>query len=332
MASRVIGREVGPSGGLVQFAERHDPLGELAVNDLRVEVLAASVNPVDTKLFRTLGPFKVLGFDGVGLVTEIGEAVARFSPGDRVYYAGSIDRAGSNQSIQLVDERIAALAPAGLTAGQAASLPLTAITAWESLFVKLGLNAASSGSLLIVGGAGGVGSMVIQLARALLPGVTIVATASRTESDEWVRSLGAHHVVDPQTLKLTTHELGTRELENVDWIISAWSAGRLDDYARILRPFGEIVGIDSGPIDVTPLKAKSATWHWEYMFTRANPVDSTDDHHHRILTEITRLVDAGTLRNTDTVTLEGLSIETLTEAHRRVALGTTIGKVVITYA
>lgn len=326
MASRAIGREVLPSGGLVQFAERHDPLGELGVNDLRVEVLAASVNPVDTKLFRAAGPFTVLGYDGVGVVTETGRAVSRFLPGDRVYYAGTLDRAGSNQSIQLVDERIAALAPSSLAASQAASLPLTSITAWESLFVKLKLHTGSSGTLLMVGGAGGVGSMVIQLVRALLPEITIVATASRPESVEWVRTLGAHHVVDPRTL-----ELDGRELANVDWIISAWSAGRIEDFARVVRPFGEIVGIDSGPIDVTPLKAKSATWHWEYMFTRANPTTGADDHH-RILTTITELVDSGRIRNTDTATLSGLSIETLTEAHRLVASGTTIGKVVISYA
>ncbi|MGV8970252.1 MAG: zinc-binding alcohol dehydrogenase family protein [Microbacteriaceae bacterium] len=326
MASRTIGREAQPGGGLNQFAERHDPLGELGVNDLRVEVLAASVNPVDPKLFCKVGPFTVLGYDGVGVVTETGRAVARFSPGDRVYYSGTLERAGSNQTAQLVDERIAALAPASLTASQAASLPLTSITAWESLFVKLRLHEGSAGTLLMVGGAGGVGSMVIQVARALLPGVTIVATASRPDSVEWVRSLGAHHVVDPRTL-----ELDGRELQNIDWIISAWSAGRIGDFARVLRPFGEIVGIDSGPIDVTPLKSRSATWHWEYMFTRANPTSTADDHHHRILASITELVDAGRIRSTDTVTLDGLSIETLTEAHRLVASGTTIGKVVISY-
>lgn len=325
-ASRAVGIEP-DSSGEPHFVERQVPFGPLGEHDLRVSVEAVSINPVDTKVARGVESFRILGFDGAGAVTEVGSQVTRFTPGDRVYWAGSITRAGSNQTHQLVDERVAALAPTGLSSADAASIPLTAITAWEVLFDKLRLTANDTGTMLIVGAAGGVGSVLIQLVRALLPGVTIIGTASRPESQEWVRELGAHHVIDPRS------ELAEKVLaiapDGADWIFSAWSAGRLDDYARAITSFGQIVGIDGGPIDVTPLKSKSATWHWEYMFTRSTPAGE-QDYHHRILTEVARLVDAGLVRATATTVIPGLTPQSLSEAHSLVASGSVIGKVVVT--
>ena len=324
--SRAIGIEP-DSSGEPRFVERQVPFAPLGDHDLRVSVEAVSINPVDTKVARGVESFRILGFDGAGTVTEIGPAVTLFSPGDRVYWAGSITRAGSNQTHQLVDERVAALAPTSLSSADAASIPLTAITAWEALFDKLRLTSSDTGTILIVGAAGGVGSVLIQLVRALLPGVTIIGTASRPESQDWARKLGAHHVIDPRS-ELVDQVLAIAP-DGVDWIFSAWSSGRLDDYARVITSFGQIVGIDGGPIDVTPLKPKSATWHWEYMFTRSTPVGEQHDHH-RILTEVARLIDEGLVSATATTIIPGLTPESLSAAHSLVASGSVIGKVVVT--
>ncbi|WP_435172950.1 alcohol dehydrogenase catalytic domain-containing protein [Gordonia hongkongensis] len=185
------------------FAETTMPVPAPRPHDLLVEVRAVSVNPVDTKVragLRDSDPPRVLGFDAAGIVVGIGDEVSRFAVGDEVYYAGSIDRPGTNAEFHLVDERIVGRKPSSLDFGAAAALPLTTITAWESLFEKLRVNSADSGTILVVAGAGGVGSMVIQLARTLTD-LTVIATASRPESQEWTRGLGAHHVVDPRRLR-----------------------------------------------------------------------------------------------------------------------------------
>lgn len=298
-------------------------------HDLLVEVEAVSVNPVDVKLRAGApsGGFRVLGFDAAGTVREVGSAVTLFTPGDEVYYAGSIDRPGSNQRLHAVDERIAGRKPAALSFADAASLPLTAITAWESLFDRLGLTERSGGSLLVIGATGGVGSVMLQLARALLPGVTVIATASDAERADWVRDLGADHVVDHRgDLPGQVLELAP---DGVDHLFTAHSAGQVETYARIVRPFGQIVAIDDGPRDVAPLKSRSISWHWELMFTR--PVQQTPDliEQHRLLDRVADLVDQGRLKPTTTKLLAPIGPETLREAHRIVEAGRTVGKVVV---
>lgn len=306
-------------------------LPELRPHDLLVEVAAVSVNPVDVKRrasFRPDGAPLVLGFDAVGTVREVGSAVTLFAPGDRVFHAGTIDRPGTNAALHVVDERIVGHAPASLSDADAAALPLTSITAWEMLFDRLRLTEASTGTLLVVGATGGVGSMVLQLAETLLPGVRTLATASRPEGVEWVTSLGADAVVDYHgDLRAQVRAAAPSGL---DAVITAHSAGQVPLYADLLRPFGSVVAIDDpGTLDVVPLKAKSIAWHWELMFTR--PVQQTPDlvEQHHLLDRVASLVDDGRLRTTATTRLSGLTPESLREAHRLVESGRTIGKVVI---
>jgi zinc-binding alcohol dehydrogenase family protein len=301
-------------------------------HDLLVEVRAVSVNPVDVKVRARQDPggdVKVLGYDAAGVVREVGPEVTLFAPGDEVYYAGSIGRPGSNAALHAVDERIVGRKPATLDFAQAAALPLTAITAWEGLFDKLRLTAQSEGTLLMVGAPGGVGSMVLQLARELVPGLRVIATASRPEGAEWVRSLGAADVVD--------HRRGLRaEVERVapggvDHIFSTHSSGQVADFVSLLKPFGQVVAIDDpATTDVNPLKGKSLTWHWELMFTR--PLHGGPDlvRQHELLDQVADLVDAGRIRSTATTVLRPIDAEQLREAHRLVETGRVIGKVVVT--
>jgi NADPH:quinone reductase-like Zn-dependent oxidoreductase len=201
------------------------------------------------------------------------------------------------------------------------------ITAWETLFDRLGLTAESTGTLLVIGATGGVGSAMLQLAEALLPKVTVIATASDPEREAWVRDLGAEHAVDHrdnlggQVLALTP--------DGVDWVFTAHSEGQIETYAKILRPFGHVVAIDDGPRDVSPLKAKSIAWHWELMFTR--PLQQTADmiEQRRLLNRVAELVDEGRLSPTTTLTLTPITPETLRAAHEAVETGRTVGKVVI---
>ena len=298
-------------------------------HDLLVEVEAVSVNPVDVKLRAGApsGGFKVLGFDAAGTVRAVGSEVTLFAPGDEVYYAGSIDRPGTNQRVHVVDERITGRKPQSLSFADAAAVPLTAITAWETLFDRLALTADSTGTLLVVGATGGVGSVMLQLAEALLPQATVIATASDDERAAWVRSLGAEHVVNHHD------ELAAQVLAlapgGVDWLFTAYSEGQIETYAELLRPFGQVVAIDDGPRDVSPLKGKSITWHWELMFTR--PLHQTPDmiEQHRLLNTVADLIDQGRLRTTATNALTPISAATLREAHQLVESGRTVGKVVV---
>lgn len=299
--------------------------------DLLIEVLAASVNPVDVKQ-RALSPVleapRVLGFDGAGVVRAIGGDVTLFRPGDQVWWAGQIDRQGSDADLQLVDERIVGRKPASLGVAAAAALPLTTITAWESLFDKLRLTADSSGALLVVGATGGVGSIMLQLVRELLPQVRTVASASTAQNAAWVRSLGASSVANHHG-DLVGETLAA-EPDGVEWIFSAHSAGRSADYTRLLRPFGAVVAIDTArQIELDAFKEKSLSWHWESMFTR--PVQHTPDmvKQHELLDAVADLVDAGRVTTTLQTTLHGWDAATFREAHRLVETGRTVGKVVV---
>ncbi|GGG17748.1 NADPH:quinone reductase [Rhodococcoides trifolii] len=294
------------------------PVPEPTGHDLLVEVRAVSVNPVDVKVRAGLDEPRVLGFDAAGVVVAVGPDVTGRAVGDEVYYAGSIDRDGSNARYQLVDERIVGRKPATLSFADAAALPLTSITAWEALFDKLHLSESSTGTLLVVGGAGGTGSMVIQLARALT-GVTVVASAGRTESARWATDMGAHRIVGRD---LT-------EAGAVDYIFSPFSDGNVEVYAEILAVQGQVVAIDDPEgLDTMPLKSKSQSWQWEFMFAKPLhlPEDSSQQ---RLLDRVADLVDDGTLRSTATTTLSPIDVETLTEAHRVVESSGAIGKIVV---
>jgi zinc-binding alcohol dehydrogenase family protein len=307
---------------------REVPVPELGLHDLLVEVRAVSVNPVDVKqrLRVPSGGFRVLGFDAAGLVREVGPAVTEFAPGDEVYYAGSIDRPGTNQLLHIVDERIVGFKPSRLSFADAAALPLTALTAWESAFDRLEIKASSEGTFLVVGASGGVGSILVQLLHALAPAVRVIGTASTPETARWVKHLGAHATVNhAEALEAQILDLAP---DGVDWLFTSHSAGQIEMYARVVQPFGHIVAIDDGPADVSPLKPKSIAWHWEFMFTQAlHRPESTRQR--EILNHVANLVDAGVVSTTTQTILRPFDATTLREGHRLVETGHVMGKVVI---
>jgi NADPH2:quinone reductase len=301
--------------------------------DLLVKVEAVSVNPVDTK--RRAVERKdpgVLGWDAAGTVAGVGKEASLFKEGDAVYYAGDVGRPGSNSEYQLVDERIVGRKPKKLDFAQAAAMPLTSITAWESFFdrMRIDRNGKQRGArLLIIGGAGGVGSIAIQLAR--LAGLTVAATASRPETREWVKTLGAQHVLDHrQPLKAQAEALG---LPAFDYIAN-FSAD-LDLHwpamSELIAPQGYAVAIvgNQKPLALDALRMKSASFCWEFMFTR--PRFQTPDmiEQHRLLNEVAALLDAGTLRCTLKETLTPINATNLRAAHQKLESGTMIGKLVL---
>jgi len=302
-----------------------DPTG----HDLLVEVRAVSVNPVDVKrrIAGTGGQDRVLGWDAAGTVIAVGDEVTLFHPGDEVFYAGSIDRPGSYARRQLVDERIVGHKPASLDFAHAAAMPLTSLTAWEALFDKLRLDRESTGSMLVLGAAGGVGSILIQLIKALT-GVRVLATASRPESRQWVESLGADVILDHHAPDFEERILDAAP-GGVDYVFTAQSRGRIPLFTKIVRPFGQIVAIDDErDLDLFALKDKAISWHWELMFAR--PRHNWDlVAQHRILESIAELIEAGRIRSTLTRTLSPMNAANLREAHRIVESGGAIGKIVV---
>lgn len=303
--------------------------------DLLVRVEAVSVNPVDTKIRRRVDPQgtdKVLGWDAAGTVVAVGGEVTLFKPGDHVYYAGALDRPGSNAELQLVDERIVGRKPATLDMFQAAAMPLTTITAWELLFDRFGIprgNAARTGAVLIVGAAGGVGSMAVQLARRLT-NLTVIGTASRPETQAWVRELGAHHVVDHRG-DLKSQVLAAAP-QGVDYVLSlTHTEQHYPVLVELLKPQGKFGLIDDPEevLDIGLLKRRSLSLHWEFMFTR--PLFQTEDMkaQHQLLNEVADLVDAGVLRTTLREHLGPIDAANLRRAHERLESGSTIGKLVL---
>lgn len=305
------------------------PVPELRSRDVLVRVLAVSVNPVDVKQRAALAASKeptILGYDAAGIVEAVGAGVQTLSVGDEVYYAGDITRPGSNAEFQAVDERIVARKPASLSFSDAAALPLTTITAWETLFDRFGLTAQSTGDLLVLAAAGGVGSMLIQLAKALT-GVRVIGTASRTDSADWARGMGADEVIDHHHLARQAHEVAP---DGIDYLFSPHSRGNIETFAEIVRPFGHITAIDEPDgLNLLPLKEKSIAWHWELMFTRS--MFETDDmvEQQRLLTRVAELLDTGALRTTVTEKIDDFSAAGLRRAHRAVESGRMVGKVVV---
>lgn len=308
------------------------PIPEPGPRDLRVKVHAVSVNPVDTKVRHRaqVSQPRVLGWDAVGTVEAVGAAVTLFKPGDAVFYAGVIDRPGSNAQYQLVDERIVARKPASLDDAQAAALPLTAITAWELLFDRLRI-AEGGGQgqvLLITGAAGGVGSILVQLARKLTS-LTVVGTASRPQTQAWARELGAHHVIDHSQPLLP--QLKAVAIDQVQHVASLTHTGSYySQYLDLIAPQGQLGLIDDVPsLDAMPLKPKSISLHWESMFTR--PLYQTPDMQaqHVLLTRVAELVDAGVLRTTFSEHYGTINAANLRRAHALIESGKAKGKVVL---
>jgi zinc-binding alcohol dehydrogenase family protein len=306
--------------------------------DLLVNVLAVSVNPVDTKVrgarhqgsaSDATGKPRVLGWDAAGVVVEKGAAVSGFSLGDEVYYAGELDRPGSNAEYQAVDERLVGRKPKSIGFAEAAALPLTSITAWELLFDRFGVREGeSAGSLLVSGAPGGVGSILVQLARRLTA-LTVVATASRPETVRWVSEMGAHLVVD-HTRPLAAQVNGL-EAPPVKYIASLTATARnFAQLVEVLAPEGKLGLIDDPEtLDVVPLKRKSASLHWEFMFARSmwRTTDMADQG--RLLNRVSELVDRGELRSTQTVTFSPINVENLKKAHTLAESGKAIGKITL---
>jgi zinc-binding alcohol dehydrogenase family protein len=274
---------------------------------------------------------KILGFDCAGVVQSVGPEVTDFKPGDEVFYAGTIGRPGTNSEFHLVDERIVGHKPRSLSFAQAAALPLTSITAWELLFDRLCVPLGKphrAGSLLVIGASGGVGSILVQLARRLT-GLTVIASASRPESQQWVLKNGAHHAVDhSKKLSEEVRELG---IQHVEFIIGLTHTDQhFDEIVELIAPQGAFALIDDpGVIDIRKLKTKSASLHWEYMFTRS--VFHTADmiEQHRILEQISALVDDGLVHTTLGATAGRITAENLRKAHASIESDKSIGKIVL---
>ncbi len=309
------------------------PVPEPRHHDLLVEVRAVSVNPVDTKLRRNdepLGERRVLGFDAAGIVRGIGAAAENFSVGDEVFYAGVPNRPGANAEFHLVDARIAGHKPRSLSFAQAAALPLTALTAWEMLFDRFRIPRDQSvpGTLLIVGGAGGVGSIAVQLA-AELTDLTVIATASRPETVAWCGQMGAHHVIDhhgPMAKQIAV--LGLPAPDHI--FITSNATTHWFPMTELLAPEGAIGIIELGkPLDLSVLRQKCGTLHTEYMFARALLQTPTMSAQHRTLEAVAHLVDNGTLKTTMTENLGTINAANLKRAHAMLESGTAIGKIVL---
>jgi len=311
------------------------PEPALGDHDLLVEIKAISVNPVDMKVRSSATPAdgqaRVLGWDASGIVRALGAKASRFKVGDRVWYAGDLTRQGSNAELQAVDERIVGPMPTSLDFAEAASLPLTAITAWELLFERLkvqNLDPSARSALLVIGAAGGVGSILIQLARQLT-GLTVIGTASRPQTREWVLARGAHHVIDHS--QPWAAQLAEQGIDQVACVIGLnHTDSYIDQIVEVLQPEGQLALIDDPKsFDIVPFKRKSLSVHWELMFTRSLFKTEQQIAQHRLLRRVAELVDAGVVTHTLTERLQGIDAATLKQAHRLIESGATRGKIVL---
>ena len=307
-------------------------------HDLLVKIEAVSVNPVDFKVRQSsakeivLDKPKIIGWDAVGVVEAVGNSVTLFNVGDRVFYAGDITKQGCNAEYQNIDERLAGKKPVSLTVEQAAVMPLTSVTAWETLFDRIGISQEKDKgkSILIIGGAGGVGSIAIQLAKKIA-GLIVIATASRPETIEWCLELGADHVVNHNDLVNQVRAEGFKE---VDFIVDFVNAELYwDTFVELIKPQGHIASITSliKPVDLMKLRAKSVSFSWESMFTRSTYQTSDMIEQSRILNKISKLIDDSTIRTTLKKVLVGMTAENFKEAHQLMESGKSIGKLAIKY-
>ncbi|MEM7214184.1 MAG: zinc-binding alcohol dehydrogenase family protein [Pseudomonadota bacterium] len=300
--------------------------------DLLVEVKAISVNPVDTKVRMRVEPesgYKVLGYDAAGVVTAVGLDVTGYKPGDEVFYAGDITRPGTNSEFHAVDERIVGRKPASLSMAESAAMPLTSITAWELLFdsFKIPEGGGSGESLLVIGGAGGVGSVLIQLAKALT-GLTVIATASRDETREWVTKMGADHIIDHrQPIDEQVEELGLQPR----YVAALTATDRhFEAIVNLIKPRGEICMIDDPEnLDIMKIKQKALSLHIEFMFTRSMFQTEDIDAQQILLNRVAALLDDGAVVTTATSNLGPVNATNLIEAHRVQESGRAVGKTVL---
>lgn len=302
--------------------------------DILVAVKAIAVNPVDTKVRSPKDTVeaapRVIGYDASGIVAAVGPDVTLFQPGDEVYYAGDITRPGTNQEFHLVDERITGRKPKTLSFAEAAALPLTTITAYEAMFDRLRIDrdgADAGQSILMIGGAGGVGSIAIQLAKRA--GLTVIATASRPETIAWVKDLGADHSVNHrQDLVAQTRALGFRHVDHVTIFndMRHWAAA-----VELIRPEGGIVSIDDTdlPMPMAGMKTKAASLHWEFMFARSMHQTPDMIEQHRLLSFVADQIDAGHMRTTLSEVLSPINATNLRKAHAMIETGTAKGKIVL---
>ena len=306
------------SDSSLQAIELPDPVA--TGHDILVAVEAISVNPVDTKIRANVSPgngYKVIGWDAVGTVKAVGDKVSLFNVGDRVFYAGDLTRQGSNAELQLVDERIVGLAPTSLSNSEAAALPLTSITAWELLFDRLQIEKSQNNkpaSVLVIGAAGGVGSILVQLAKQLT-NLTVVGTAAREESANWLKGLGVDHVLD-HSKNLNEQRLAA-DLNEFDYVVSLTHTDQhLDSIMEVIKPQGKLALIDDpASFDILKLKRKSISLHWEFMYTRS--MFQTEDMiaQHQLLSELASLVDNGTIKTTLGEHLGKINVANLIKAH-----------------
>ncbi len=311
------------------------PIPAVGPNDLLVQVHAVSVNPVDTKQRKRKpsqeGEPVVLGYDAAGVVTQVGAEVSGFQVGDQVYYAGDITRPGTNSEFHAVDARIVGHKPRSLSLAQSAALPLTSLTAYEAIFEHLGFSVQGGNegkAVLIIGGAGGVGSMAIQMAK--MAGIKVITTASRPETIEWVTHLGADIVLDHR--QPLAPQLQANGVQMVDAIFNtADTAGYWKQMADLIKPFGHICSIveSKEPLDLTLLMAKSASFSWELMFTRSMFQTPDMIRQQEILNQVAQWFDDGKLQVTATKSLEPISAENLREAHALLESGKSVGKIVL---
>ena len=316
----------------LQAIELPDPVA--TGSDILVAVEAISVNPVDTKIRANVSPqsgYKVIGWDAVGTVKAVGENVSLFNVGDRVYYAGDLTRQGSNAQLQLVDERIVGKAPASLTNAEAAALPLTSITAWELLFDRLQITQSKDSkpaSVLVIGAAGGVGSILVQLAKQLT-NLTVVGTAARQQSVQWLTDLGVDYVLD-HSQDLNQQRIDA-ELDEFDYVISLTHTDKhLNSIVEVIKPQGKLALIDDpASFDILKLKRKSISLHWEFMYTRS--MFQTDDMiaQHQLLTTLSELVDKGIIKTTLGEHLGKINVENILKAHAILESHQARGKLVL---
>ncbi|RPK12385.1 zinc-binding alcohol dehydrogenase family protein [Priestia endophytica] len=299
-------------------------------HDLLIRVQAVSVNPVDTKVRAPKDKEeekpKILGFDASGIVEEVGEECSLFKKGDKVYYAGSIGRQGTNSEYHLVDERIVGRKPENLSFAEAAAMPLTTLTAWEGLFQRLHVQEGES--ILIINGGGGVGSIAIQLAKQA--GLTVIATSSRIETSEWCKGLGADFIINHY--ESMEEQLKEHRMESVDNIFCLHSTDKhWEEMSKVIRPQGKICSIveNEEPIDLKLLQDKSISFFWEFMFTR--PLYETDDmvEQHHILNKVGEELEKGNLQHTLQETISPINAENMRKAHGKVEEGKMIGKIVV---